>query len=65
MRNWVKWCILHNLSIVPYMVLILLIPAYLFVGARGGVKEWIDEFRYLSRRIKQEMPNNSLDEEGA
>ena len=63
MRNWVKWCILHNLSLVPYAVLILLLPAYLFIGMRGGVKEWIDEFRYLSRSIKPEMSNDSLDQE--
>jgi hypothetical protein len=30
---------------------------------RGGVKEWIDEFRYLSRSIKWEMSNDSLDQE--
>ena len=63
MRNWVKWCILHNLSLVPYAALTLLLPAYLFIGMRGGVKEWIDEFRYLSRRIKWEMSNDSLDQE--
>ena len=63
MRNWVKWCILHNLSLVPYAVLILLLPAYLFIGMRGGVNEWIDEFRYLSRRIKWGMSNDSLDKE--
>ncbi len=65
MRNWVKWCIAHNLSLVPYVVLVLLLPAYLFIGMRVGVKEWVDEFQYLNGRIKQEMSNNSLDEEQA
>ena len=63
MRNWVKWCITHNLSLVPYVVLVLLLPAYLFIGMRVGVKEYIDEFQYLNGRIKGEMSNNSLDEE--
>ncbi len=63
MRNWVKWCIVHNLSLVLYVTLALLLPAYLFVGMRGGVKEWIDEFQCLSRRIKREMSNNSIDKE--
>lgn len=65
MRNWVKWCIVHNLSLVLYVVLALLLPAYLFIGMRGGVKEWIDEFQYLSSSIKRETSNNSLDEEEA
>ena len=65
MRNWVKWCITHNLSLVPYVVLVLLLPAYLFIGMRVGVKEWIDEFQYLNGRIKGEMSSNSLDEEQA
>ncbi len=63
MRNWVKWCIVHNLSLVLYVTLALLLPAYLFTGMRVGVKEWVDEFQYLSRSIKRETPNNSLDEE--
>ena len=63
MRNWVKWCITHNLSLVPYVALVLLLPAYLFIGMRVGVKEWVDEFQYLNGRIKGEMSNNSLNEE--
>ena len=63
MRNWVKWCIVHNLSLVLYVVLVLLLPAYIFIGMRVGVKEWVDEFQYLNGRIKGEMSGNSLEEE--
>lgn len=55
MRNWVKWCVEHNLSLVPYVVLFLLIPVYLIYGmvegAVGGVKEWVGELRQFNKKV--------------
>lgn len=55
MHNWVKWCIVHNLSIVPYVALLLLTPFYLIVGMVGGVKEWMGDFQLLNKEVKREV----------
>lgn len=58
MRNWVKWCIEHNLSLVPYVVLFLLIPVYLLYGIKvEGVKEWVEELRWLNKKVSDNRTN--------
>ena len=61
MRNWVKWCVEHNLSLVPYVVLFLLIPVYLLYGmdevVKEGVKEWVGELRWLNKKVSDNRTN--------
>ena len=51
MRKWVKWCVEHNLSLVPYVVLFLLVPVYLLYGMVEGVKEWAEELRDFNKKV--------------
>ena len=51
MRKWVKWCVEHNLSLVPYVVLFLLVPVYLLYGMVEGVKEWAEELRHFNKKV--------------
>lgn len=61
MRKWVKWCVEHNLSLVPYVVLFLLVPVYLLYGmvegAVGGVKEWAGELRRFNEKVSDIRTN--------
>ena len=65
MRNWVKWCIEHNLSLVPYVVLFLLILVYLLYGMVEGVKEgvkewakeWAGDLRWLNKKVSDNRTN--------
>ena len=57
MINWVKWCVEHNLSLVPYVVLFLLIPVYLLYGMVEGVKEWAGELRWLNKKVSDNRTN--------
>ena len=57
MINWVKWCVEHNLSLVPYVVLFLLIPVYLLYGMVEEVKERVGELRQFNKKVSDNRTN--------
>ena len=47
MRNWVKWCINHNLKWVLYIILVCMFPIYVFSYIKEGYMDWVSEVKWV------------------